>query len=91
MEGRTSSSQFDDPSTVRDLVQINPDNDNCLLGIVDILGKQITKLRDSGAHYSILKGDEVMMAHELSLQKNAEVGGIKTTDGAEHCIQSCIR
>lgn len=76
---------------VRDQGQINPDNDNCPFAIVDILGKQITGLLDSAAYDSILEGNKVMMAQELILQKIAEVGGINTADGKEHCIASYIR
>ncbi|XP_062536046.1 uncharacterized protein LOC134205118 [Armigeres subalbatus] len=95
-EGAESSHQVNDPSTIPDTLEIssliiNLDNDNRPHAVVEVLGRQITGLLDSGANCSILGGDHTKLAQELGLQKTVLEGGIRTADGTEHRIQSYTR
>lgn len=56
--------------------------------MVNILGKEITGLLDSGANCSLLGGKFVELISQLGIRKNILKGELKTADGTEHRVQA---
>ncbi|XP_055590749.1 uncharacterized protein LOC129742837 [Uranotaenia lowii] len=79
-----------DFNNVNSLV-INLDNDNRPHAVIEVLGKSITGLLDSGANCSLLGGSYVQLVEQLKLRKGSLAGGIKTADGTEHHFQTFVR
>ncbi|XP_055604322.1 uncharacterized protein LOC129752573 [Uranotaenia lowii] len=95
-EGPNSSPCFDDPSQIPDFNNINSlvinlNNDNRPHAVIEVLGKSITGLLDSGANCSLLGGSCVQLVEQLKLRKGSLAGGIKTADGTEHHFQTFVR
>lgn len=93
VEGMESPPQSISPSEYPDTqhlnsVIINLNNDNRPHAIIQVLGKELTALLDSGANCSLLAGRHVDIVNELGLRKGLVEGGIKTADGTQHKIRN---
>ena len=91
-EGLTSSLHFCNPSNHPELqhvnsIIINTGDDNRPHATINILGKEITGLLDSGANCSLLGGTLVDIVDELQLKRGTLKGGIQTADGTKHTIK----
>ncbi|KAL1377944.1 hypothetical protein pipiens_015913 [Culex pipiens pipiens] len=62
-------------------------HDNRPHATINILGKEITGLLDSGANCSLLGGAWVDIVDELQLKRGTLKGGIQTADGTKHEIE----
>ncbi|XP_055584860.1 uncharacterized protein LOC129737726 [Uranotaenia lowii] len=97
VDGGPDSSQHSyQPSIPPDLLDINsiiinPGHDNRPHAVLDVLGKKVTALLDSGANCSLLGGSKAQIVEELGLRKEALSGGIKTADGTPHQINHFTR
>lgn len=95
--GATTSPQHaKNPSDLPELdcinsIIINIENDNRPHAIIQVLGRPITALLDSGANCSLLGGAYANIAEEMDLKKFETRGGIKTADGTRHNIQSYVQ
>lgn len=94
-EGSTSSHQFYNPSNYPELQHINSiiiktGSDNRPHATINILGKEITGLLDSGANCSLLGGAWVDIVDDLQLKRGAITGSIQTADGTKHASEEFV-
>jgi len=70
---------------------INPGRDNRPHAVINVLGRELTALLDSGANCSLLGGGNVQIIEQLQLRRGIVEGQIKTADGTQHRINNFAR